>query len=63
MALGEMMNHTHVFDQATEIPCRQNQVEVIGAIFLLDQFEPTIEIGGFALHSLKLVVGQAFGPP
>ena len=60
MAFGKMMNNAHVFDQAAEIPCRQNQVEVIGAIFLLDQFELTIEIGRLALHALKLVISQAF---
>jgi hypothetical protein len=60
MAFGKMMYDPHVFDQATQIPGRQNKVEMIGAIFLLDQFEFTIKIGGFALHAFKLVVGQAF---
>ena len=60
MTFGEMMNDTHVFDQATKIPSRQDKIEVIGAIFLLDQFELTIEIGRLALHALKLVIGQAF---
>ena len=61
MVAGKMVDHAHVLRQAGQITGRQNQIEVVHAVALLDHAKLAIDVGRPALHMLDLLVAETPG--
>ena len=65
MMLRQMAHHTRVVQQSANIPCREHQIEMVGAIIRLDHPKFSLEILRFMLHQGDLILGQPWrrAPP
>jgi hypothetical protein len=56
---SQMVDDTDVIDQSAQIPCRQNEIEMIGAVTLLNHSKLAVDVPCLPLHIFKLLVGKS----
>lgn len=57
MMLGKVVNYPRVFEQAGNVSCREDEIEMVGTIVLLDLFKLAFKLGGFLCHQINLLGG------
>lgn len=51
-----MVNDTNVFSKSAKVSGRQNEIEMIGTITLLNHSKLTVDIRCFTLHMFELLI-------